>query len=907
MPEQTIHTIQIKTELFNKLKSQGIPLFYFFRAKERNRATHNYDVVWKPELSSLRGELSSAAFSKARGNSALAFGKTYVTPIDNSRSRVYVEPGFEQIQLEEFNPDDASHVKALFRLHIYKRQNSSDKFACRELLWYLSNCFLNINVINEVIMQFDATGYRPYVYNELRNLAICLSIPKQKLIQKFLSSKNIQSNIFFPAPLIDALRIVMPDYDAKSDWDSSIFDLISKIVIQKEDNPDSSSFNVLSDETPSNFFIKIRRWIIDENYVFEEFDQLSRLIRLFSPQVQMTLLKRYFLAIHKGQTCFNLDLVKSFWKNKFDNWGVYYHCLYEASNSVPIGLQLLTDNIITFLESGGQALQTINGTLDMAYAECDANNPNVNFELEKIVPRCDGGAVPNKEFLGFVCTTVVYELNKQLFDSSREAFNLGVKLLKLIGTQEREYICKTKQRYQECDYYKQHNTCSGCAHFRTILHERWTVNSAEEDTFKAISVFLKTPISKEKNRTLTRDDILTDPIEVRNRVVVLLNDKLRKTQAHGNFNEGYIKQSVGNLYLRYIIDDVLKPSWMKIEARDNTHIGMGILASKLGVHTDEYDRDGEASQNARSKEMHYIKPHIIKAIKELIGCEPESDGVSYLQYDMALLRQLNSTFYSFRNVANSNSLSERNTNFLTKTRAYGYCAPEYKGDVNSVINLPYFCCRGNECFRNALSHQTVATCPSWREFNILHILEILGHPQIKQTDAGFEPTELIRSFIGLVNKAALLFRRVVCRDCGHILFPKHRTAFNRYNRFKCCNPICTEHNKEVYLSQCHQCKSGLIDSRDSKRCPNGWLICPTCLGCCTDEQIDRQAQKYEMRRCPVPQYIQKNRGLGHNNKEEFFCPKCGDKIEFLYDPERNERHIICSRCRTEYRDAENFI
>lgn len=159
----------------------------------------------------------------------------------------------------------------------------------------------------------------------------------------------------------------------------------------------------------------------------------------------------------------------------------------------------------------------------------------------------------------------------------------------------------------------------------------------------------------------------------------------------------------------------------------------------------------------------------------------------------------------------------------------------------------------------------------------------------------------------MVNKASQLFRRVICRECGHILFPIKRNTFNRYNNFECCNPVCCARGQRIYLSQCHHCKRGLIDSRDSKACPNGWRICPTCLSCCNDNQIEIQAQKYERRGNPVPQFIQSTRSNGHNDKKQYFCPKCGGEIIKYFDPQRNETYIFCDACHAPYPQAKDWI
>ena len=139
----------------------------------------------------------------------------------------------------------------------------------------------------------------------------------------------------------------------------------------------------------------------------------------------------------------------------------------------------------------------------------------------------------------------------------------------------------------------------------------------------------------------------------------------------------------------------------------------------------------------------------------------------------------------------------------------------------------------------------------------------------------------------MVNKAAQLFRRVICRECGHILFPVGNNNFNQYNNFVCLNPICSVRSERVYLSQCFHCKSGMIDSRDSQVCPNGLRICPICLSCCTDEQIEFQAQKY----------IRIGRSI----------PECGGEIVRVFDAERNETHIYCHRCNSEFPKAVEWI
>ena len=209
-------------------------------------------------------------------------------------------------------------------------------------------------------------------------------------------------------------------------------------------------------------------------------------------------------------------------------------------------------------------------------------------------------------------------------------------------------------------------------------------------------------------------------------------------------------------------------------------------------------------------------------------------------------------------------------------------------------------CRGKECFKTSLGDQTLNSCKSWKEYTILHLLEILGYPQIIKTNGGNEASELIRNFIGMVNQASTLFKRLKCRECGHILFPIGNNNFNRYNKFRCLMPTCGERWKRIYLSQCHHCKGGLIDSRDSAKCPNGWYICPKCLSCCDDAVYERMANRFVLKRLPIPPGISSRLGHGHNDKNIYFCPKCGGNIATVRDEHTGKIAKLCQVCRAVY-------
>ncbi len=103
------------------------------------------------------------------------------------------------------------------------------------------------------------------------------------------------------------------------------------------------------------------------------------------------------------------------------------------------------------------------------------------------------------------------------------------------------------------------------------------------------------------------------------------------------------------------------------------------------------------------------------------------------------------------------------------------------------------------------------------------------------------------------------------------------------------------------LNYCFKCKRGLIDSRDTKRCPNNWYIYPDCLSCCDDNMYARQVQLYILANKPVPVKLNVMLGQGHNDKNIFFCPDCGCQILITKDEHNNEIKIY-PHCKRDFND-----
>lgn len=908
-------TIDILRKSYEQIKQY--PLFFFNAIEEWNYSTHETDCYWVPEAVYVFEDRSNRIYKGSIESNTkdilFAFGRPCSEQVAGNTEYI-------RLELESFDTKNVEHVKAVLTLFLTKAYNSSDRFSAREFLWMLNSYYIEIPVLSTALESFDKQTIQPFFWNALKHYSMCLSLPKQRLIQQFLATKGVSSNIYFPQSLNDALKCCYPTIDFSNE-NRSIFQLIYIAVRSEKYKDIELDQNTESLRNPTNFFLQIRKWLGDSEYKFEDFETLSNLFRLFSPDVQVLLVKRYFHAVRIANIQFSQDILKTFQVNKYENWGTYYHCAHEASKPIRLAVQLLCDNILTFLNSGNTTLQTINGTLDMAYAQCDTNSPEVDFGLKHIVPVCNGGAVPNTTyFSGFICYKVVFSINEKAFTKESILRNFR-KYLNLYGRQQSEPLCHNDETtLQQCQArLADVHACDNCISRGINRLDRYEVKlGGDNDNPKRSILSFFTNISFDSGSSVmvepTQACITSD--EVRHRVESWMNQNLQlvkevntmlKSGSARKLQDGWLaKKDIGNDYYP-IIRDYMLPSWCTIEPRRNAYIGRGVLNKETGVD-EEFIRTNwirsSSDVKIQEKENAVIIPRIIAALNERLDVLPDNNGTYHIPYDVELLRRLKTDFYTFKEEENSTIFNERNVGFMTTARSKydRYCAPKYDNDINFVTQLPFMWCRGKECFKTSLGDQTLASCKSWSQYTILHILEILGFSQISETSGGNEASELIRSFIGMVNKASSLFKRVRCRECNHILFPLGGSNFNRYNNFECRVPTCGERGKRVYLSQCHHCKTGLIDSRDSAQCPNGWHICPKCLSCCDDSVYERMASKYVLRRLPIPPRISEKLGHGHNDKGEYFCPKCGGLIETIRDEHTDRIAKVCQECRAVYEE-----
>ena len=119
-----------------------------------------------------------------------------------------------------------------------------------------------------------------------------------------------------------------------------------------------------------------------------------------------------------------------------------------------------------------------------------------------------------------------------------------------------------------------------------------------------------------------------------------------------------------------------------------------------------------------------------------------------------------------------------------------------------------------------------------------------------------------------------LVKRDSSSGCGDLLQPQHQSHFAHYRitHFGCENESCNECDKKVYLTHCMECL-GVIDSRESAKCSNGWYICKACNSCCSDVVYNRrQTYLVEIGEKETADHYD---GKGHKEQEMQYCAWCG--------------------------------
>lgn len=892
----------IRTERVEEMKKS--PLFFLRRFiheyRDNNGESHD-EIKWESTDKDITASFTDNNWVDARLDFSLVVIDWFDEPKTNPENKEKKIPEIISIEFHAMESNREGDWLWIIQNAINRKANPIDNFWMRELIWVLNWRYIDRTALNKALQRYE----QPVVLQFLRwisKLSKCLSQNKQKFLANFMSGYGISYSVN-PNPLLkEACNIagvasnpnivieISEEYRNVFDW----VDLLCATL---------NYYPVRNVGGPNNIWLDFLHWM-NTNDAFSDYSRLKQIIAMVSEPVRMEIIKRYFHDIRIGNTTYDLSVIEQFRQNEHAQYLRYRTCIQQPGNPIDLSVQILADNVLTFVKTNGNAFQTFDGLLDFVMQNSDVTNPSISFRLEKFMPVCHGGAIYNKaNFTGFIDYSIICKIDESKFTED----NLTGTIEELLSRSRarKKYVCQSSNNYV---YEDDASKCIDikCEQIQKYEDTWWIMS----DYSYYVNLFLADKLYQTKdNKVLpvefTDSQMSTEILDLSIREIISNYVQL----GDGRF---IIPSTKANTFETRLISQYSKSESMRIIPLKNALIGLEFdvfgIWNKLReqLTPEELSRGTESSHYKQLREEYKLKEsaEVFKRVVNSLTNELGVDIIDYsyfeIPYSRSKLQELKNRYY----YRSSSQDEGRPNEFLCKQYIKQYppfCAPQLAVNRNDIIDFPYFWCRGIECFHNNLAEQTLDTCSDWKSYSLYHMIEILGFPKLKKTDAGYEPDNCIREFIGVANKAIQKFKRLKCHDCGHLIFTDRNYSYNRYNYFSCQNSSCKQYLKLVYLNFCHQCKKGLIDSRDSVRCPNGWYICPTCLSCCNDQQYERQAQRYEIEHRPIPPRIQSMLGHGHNDKNQFFCYQCGAMLEEILV--ENVKKIICPNCKKDFTEA----
>ena len=207
-----------------------------------------------------------------------------------------------------------------------------------------------------------------------------------------------------------------------------------------------------------------------------------------------------------------------------------------------------------------------------------------------------------------------------------------------------------------------------------------------------------------------------------------------------------------------------------------------------------------------------------------------------------------------------------------------YCEgrPAQKPDI--YVGKEFLWCRNSKCFYGCVKKHSK---DDWQNYTLLDFCRILGI----ETDSVDSEGRIVKygkylTFSSIINRANTIIEHLYCRECGEMLEPVNVSNYYTHlvTHFHCTNKSCGKYHEKIYISKCFNWKcNGVIDDRDTKKCPNEWNICPECGSCCSNRIAQQRIDNCREVGIPTnPYFIDFVKNMrGHLEKREFYCWKCG--------------------------------
>lgn len=211
-----------------------------------------------------------------------------------------------------------------------------------------------------------------------------------------------------------------------------------------------------------------------------------------------------------------------------------------------------------------------------------------------------------------------------------------------------------------------------------------------------------------------------------------------------------------------------------------------------------------------------------------------------------------------------------------------FCECRLANELSRNEETPFYWCDNKPCFRHIIRYRT---SEEWEQYTLLDFMRIFNIPVDYTNKMNVTTRFGYYIFFNTYLKGfAKFYEHLKCRKCGNLLHPLNLSNFasRSVTEFACNNPECECQDQTVYLNHCFnkpKCKT-IIDSRDSKQCPNGQYICSECGGCCSTNNFRIRISNLHQVGGNVSPWLENfvNHELGHWERNERFCYKCGKKM-----------------------------
>ena len=589
-------------------------------------------------------------------------------------------------------------------------------------------------------------------------------------------------------------------------------------------------------------FSRFIQWLKDDSSSLS-LQELNACFPYLGEEERSLAIRRYFWDVKKGLLQYDIQSLKAFSSQNYQYYSTLRYIFEGWPGNRNVSTEFLLDCLKTYEQTNQERFQISDGILDWAIQKSIEVNRPIEMNFHDWLCYCQGGILINKDFRGFASFEIQYELDDFAFEDE----SLKSSIHSIVR--------------QNCER----------------LYHLETITQIDKNSGRPI-------IDPETNLPLTKEvSVYDNRWKLRNQgdkrlVNLFVNwDKRPETeQEDGVFTPEMVDYSiVRDNVEKYLIDKYGTITPYVSERQPDGIVKM--FAYEIGMRV-RLDDDVSLGENPGVDET-VVKQRIRERMIELFGENLECE-YNPTNYQKALVDSL------FRKTCDSKQCFEKRPKMYRWERRI-YCAPELSELPNLLTGRKCANCQGDLCFVTCIIKE-----PDWKELTLIHILEIIGYHILEETEAGLIPNPVYIQFVTQINKAIRFSKRLVCKECGHILFPAQQRG---HTKFKCLLPACPEYNKEVYLNYCHDCKKGIIDSRETKQCPNGLYICPTCNSCCSNDYFEFMREKYRIQGKSIPAFITRNLGKGHRDQHMVFCYKCGSlKVDYVDDSGHHE--LRCPKC-----------